>query len=114
MKYPYANRKNLLPFNSFIKRIVICVLLSLSLSSIAVFAQERKYTVGNGHAHNDYNHPVPFYTAYDAGFGSIEADIILQDNHLYVAHDEKDIDTGRTLQSLYLNPLQQVKISTLK
>ncbi len=99
---------NLLLYSGFLNRILICFILSLNLFSIRVFAQERKYTAANGHSHNDYNHPVPFYTAYGAGFGSIEADIILQNNHLYIAHDEQDIDIGRTLQSLYLDPLQQM------
>lgn len=89
------------------RRIIICFILSLNFSR-AVSAQERKYTVSNAHAHNDYEHPVPFFTAYNAGFGSIEADIFLVDNHLYVAHNKKDIDTARTLQSLYLDPLEKV------
>jgi alkaline phosphatase len=71
----------------------------------ASFAQTRKYTVANAHAHNDYIHPLPFYTAYNAGFGSIEADIFLRNGRLYVAHDTADIDVTRTLESLYLNPL---------
>ena len=69
-------------------------------------AQQRKYAVSNAHAHNDYNHPKPFATAYEAGFGSIEADVIFRNDHLYVAHDAVDIKPGRTLQSLYLNPLK--------
>lgn len=99
---------NLLPYNSYTKTILTCFIVSLTLFSTGALAQQRKYSVSNGHAHNDYNHAVAFYTAYTAGFGSIEADIILQDNQLYVAHDKKDIDTARTLQSLYLDPLQQV------
>jgi alkaline phosphatase len=99
---------NLLFYNSYNKRILICFILVLNLFSIGTFAQERKYTVSNGHAHNDYNHPVPFYTAYNAGFGSIEADIILKNHQLYVAHDTIDITSKKTLQSLYLDPLQKV------
>lgn len=44
--------------------------------TVGTFAQQRNYSVSNAHAHNDYEHPAPFYTAYNAGFGSIEADII--------------------------------------
>jgi alkaline phosphatase len=62
--------------------------------------------VSNAHAHNDYEHPVPFYTAYEAGFGSIEADIFLRGEQLYVAHDSADIKPERTLAGLYLDPLQ--------
>ncbi|MDB5231791.1 MAG: endonuclease [Chitinophagaceae bacterium] len=74
-----------------------------------IFTPHRIYTSSNAHAHNDYIHPVPFYTAYNAGFGSIEADVFLRDNNqLYVAHNEKDIDRTKTLQSLYLDPLKQI------
>jgi alkaline phosphatase len=89
------------------KRISLCFILALNFFSIGAFAQERKYTVSNAHAHNDYNHPVPFYTAYNSGFGSIEADIILKNQQLYVAHDTLDITSKKTLQSLYLDPLQE-------
>ncbi|MFI4861080.1 MAG: hypothetical protein ACIAXF_10405 [Phycisphaerales bacterium JB063] len=60
-----------------------------------------------GHAHNDYDHPVPLLTALDAGMLSIEADVFLRDGTLYVAHDEEDIQPDRTLQALYLDPLWQ-------
>jgi alkaline phosphatase len=89
-------------------RILICFILCFNLLLTAAFGQGRKYTVSNVHAHNDYNHPVPFYTAYDAGFGSIEADIILKNDVLYVAHDSLGISPKKTLESLYLDPLQEV------
>ena len=57
------------------------------------------------HAHNDYEHERPLLDALDHGFGSIEADIHLVNDQLYVAHDAKDIKPERTLQSLYLDPL---------
>lgn len=72
-----------------------------------IYAQQRTYSVSNAHAHNDYEHPVPFYTAYDAGFGSIEADIFLRGNQLLVAHNAVDVVPEKTLQSLYLEPLQK-------
>ncbi len=102
------NRNQFILYNSYFKTGLIFLILSLNLFSIKVFAQQRKYTVANGHAHNDYNHPVPFYTAYNAGFGSIEADIILKNDQLYVAHDTIDINPKRTLQSLYLDPMHLV------
>jgi alkaline phosphatase len=37
------------------------------------------YTIANTHSHNDYEQPIPFWTAYNAQFGSIEADIFLID-----------------------------------
>jgi alkaline phosphatase len=70
-----------------------------------VSAQEKNYTVSNAHAHNDYLHPVPFYTAFNAGFGSIEADVYPVNGILLVAHNKKDIHPQRTLKSLYIEPL---------
>lgn len=71
----------------------------------ATSGQQKKYSTANAHAHNDYAHPEPFFTAYNSGFGSIEADIFLRNGWLYVAHDSADIRPGRTLSALYLDPL---------
>ncbi len=60
------------------------------------------------HAHNDYEHDNPLYDALHHGFSSIEADVHLVDGILYVAHDVEDITPGRTLNSLYLDPLKQL------
>lgn len=69
-------------------------------------AQPAHYTVANAHSHNDYEKQIPFWTAYNAGFGSIEADIYLQEDRLYVAHEEKDLVNKRSLEQLYLKPIQ--------
>lgn len=89
-------------YTSFHKRILIFFIFYLNFFSICVFAQQGKYTVANAHAHNDYLHPVPFYTAYNAGFGSIEADIFPVNGALLVAHSKKEIQSQRTLKELYL------------
>ncbi|AKZ54326.1 putative secreted protein [Streptomyces ambofaciens ATCC 23877] len=57
------------------------------------------------HAHNDYEHARPLLDALDHRFGSVEADIHLVGGQLLVAHDAEDLDPGRTLESLYLEPL---------
>ncbi|MGW8063091.1 phosphatidylinositol-specific phospholipase C/glycerophosphodiester phosphodiesterase family protein [Streptomyces ziwulingensis] len=57
------------------------------------------------HAHNDYEHARPLLDALDHRFGSVEADIHLAGGQLLVAHDPEDLDPGRTLESLYLDPL---------
>lgn len=67
-----------------------------------------KYSVQNAHSHNDYHQPVPFWTAYHAGFGSIEADVFLKDGKLLVGHDPHELTNERTLQNLYLDPLSQM------
>jgi alkaline phosphatase len=63
--------------------------------------------VANAHSHNDYEQDVPFRKAYEHGFGSIEADIFLRGETLIVAHDTSEVKLNRTLDSLYLVPLQQ-------
>ncbi|MGI5283730.1 phosphatidylinositol-specific phospholipase C/glycerophosphodiester phosphodiesterase family protein [Nonomuraea polychroma] len=59
------------------------------------------------HAHNDYEHERPLLDALDHGFTSVEADIYLVEGELRVGHDPEDLRPGRTLQSLYLDPLAQ-------
>ncbi|KMQ59320.1 alkaline phosphatase [Chryseobacterium angstadtii] len=69
-----------------------------------------KYTTGNAHSHNDYQQEIPFWQAYYANFGSIEADVFLVKGKLWVAHTEKELLPNRTLESLYLDPLsKQIK-----
>jgi alkaline phosphatase len=63
------------------------------------------YTIANTHSHNDYEQPVPFWTAYNAQFGSIEADIFLIDGRLFVAHDSNELALRRTLEEYYVKPL---------
>lgn len=67
-----------------------------------------KYSVANAHSHNDYHQPVPFWAAYNAGFGSIEADVFLKDGKLLVGHDPHELTDERTLQKLYLDPLSEM------
>lgn len=85
-------------------------LLALFLLAAATpaAAQERAYTTANAHAHNDYDHPIPFLTAYYHHFGSIEADVFERNGKLFVAHNEEDITPDRTLEDLYLRPLQNI------
>ena len=57
------------------------------------------------HAHNDYEHRRPLQDALDRGFTSVEADVWLVNGELLVAHDLVNVVPGRTLESLYLQPL---------
>ena len=61
----------------------------------------------NAHAHNDYEHSRALYGALDCGFCSVEADIVLTDGALMVAHNRRHVAQGRTLESLYLKPLRE-------
>ncbi|WP_181409898.1 phosphatidylinositol-specific phospholipase C/glycerophosphodiester phosphodiesterase family protein [Martelella alba] len=60
----------------------------------------------HAHAHNDYWHERPLFDALDHGFMSIEADIMLRDGRLLVGHTASELSDERTLQALYLDPLQ--------
>jgi alkaline phosphatase len=82
------------------------LLIPALLLCAAAFAQPAQYTVANAHSHNDYEQPVPLYTAYNEAFGSIEADIFLNNGELLVAHDTNELAAHRTLENLYLKPLQ--------
>jgi glycerophosphoryl diester phosphodiesterase len=62
--------------------------------------------LARAHAHNDYEHRRPLADALERGFTSVEADVWLVGGELLVAHDLEDVRPGRTLQSLYLDPLQ--------
>lgn len=59
------------------------------------------------HAHNDYEHNVPFWEAFSHGFASIEADVLLIEGKLYVAHEKETIKQERTLETLYFQPIEQ-------
>ena len=83
-------------------RIFLFVLI---FSFSGVFGQPIQYTIANTHSHNDYEQAIPFHMAYNAGFGSIEADIFLQDGELLVGHDLKEIRAHRTLEEYYIRPL---------
>lgn len=95
----------------FISRIILLmnriIIFFLILSGAGAVAQPAVYTVANLHSHNDYEKPFPFWEAYNQGYGSIEADIFLYGGNLIIAHDTVQRAWGRTLDSLYLQPLQQ-------
>jgi len=60
------------------------------------------------HAHNDYNHDHPLWDALHYGFTSIEVDVRLVAGTLFVAHDSEDVRPFKTLNAVYLNPLQHL------
>jgi alkaline phosphatase len=83
------------------------LLLSLSFFITTwAYSQPTNYTVANAHSHNDYEQPVPLLTAYNEAFGSIEADIFWHNGELLVAHNTDELALHRTLEDLYLKPLQ--------
>ncbi|MBV8328235.1 MAG: alkaline phosphatase [Chryseobacterium sp.] len=89
----------------------------LAVLALAVFSENQaqnylNYSVGNAHSHNDYMQEVPFWEAYYAQFGSIEADVFLVKGKLWVAHTEKELSADRTLENLYLDNIsKQIKLN---
>lgn len=84
------------------KSVLLSFLLSI-LFSVGLFAQS-SFKV---HSHNDYLQKVPFWDAYSGGAQSIEADVILENGKLTVAHEKESIDPNKTLSSLYFEPIQK-------
>jgi hypothetical protein len=82
------------------------LLFFIIFSCSAGFAQPASYSTANAHSHNDYQQSAPFFSAYNLQFGSIEVDVYLHEDELLVAHTAKDIPQHRTLEDLYLKPLQ--------
>ena len=83
-------------------RVILVFLCSLTaLAQIQVGP-----ALPQAHAHNDYEHTRPLLDALSHGFTSVEADIYLVEGKLLVAHDREDLKPDRTLETLYLDPLQ--------
>ncbi len=78
---------------------------AILLGASTGLALENTAPLERAHSHNDYSRVHPLLDALDAGFCSIEADIFLIKGELLVAHHEKEIKPGNTLQKLYLDPL---------
>lgn len=95
------------------KLVLLCAVV-LSAGHMAK-GQIKSYTVADAHSHNDYKNNIPFYRAYDKGFGSIEADVFAVKGKLIVAHDKKEVKSVNSLEKLYLIPLaKKLKQDTLR
>ncbi|MBG6218214.1 hypothetical protein IWX75_002695 [Arthrobacter sp. CAN_A6] len=101
---------------SFARPFVLLFVCSSVAVSVAVPANASQATgdvvLGTpraaAHAHNDYEHDRPLSDALEHGFTSVEADVWLVDGELLVAHDLEDVTAGVTLESLYLDPLDDL------
>jgi hypothetical protein len=80
--------------------------LALMLFVSPLRADEPK-PLPRAHAHNDYEHKRPLLDALDCSFCSVEADIWLVKGQLLVAHTPLALNTERTLEKLYLDPLRE-------
>ncbi|TPG71898.1 hypothetical protein [Hymenobacter nivis] len=92
-------------------RLFFCLVASLCFLATAR-AQPTGFQpaapLGQGHSHNDYWRPHPLFDALALGFQSVEADVFLVDSTLLVGHEAAALRPGRTLESLYLDPLRQL------
>src|SRR5437660_5226848 len=82
-------------------------LIFLCLCTLANFGLCAPGPFLSAHAHNDYEHARPLFDALDHGFCSVEADIYLVQGQLLVAHMRSQVKPERTLEKLYLDPLQE-------
>ena len=60
----------------------------LSIVLVLIFSNcGQELEVIQGHAHNDYENENPLRDALENGFISVEVDVHLADDNLYVSHD---------------------------
>jgi len=81
----------------------ILLFLFLLLNQMSFAQKENKPLI---HSHNDYYQLIPFWQAFSCGLNSIEIDVFLKNDTLYVTHSESEIIEKRDIESLYLEPLQ--------
>ncbi|KAG8676417.1 Altered inheritance of mitochondria protein 6 [Fusarium poae] len=60
------------------------------------------------HSHNDYERHIPLFDALGSGCISVEADVHLRRSSLLVGHSRLGLSSKKTLESLYLEPLQRM------
>ncbi|MBN1143419.1 MAG: hypothetical protein JXA72_03310 [Bacteroidales bacterium] len=60
------------------------------------------------HSHNDYLQNLPLWEAVVAGCASVEADVILINDTLFVAHALREIRSFFTFEALYCKPASQL------
>lgn len=80
-------------------------LISCLVMMAGVLAAQQPYLT---HSHNDYRQAVPFWHAYSNEAASIEVDLFLQNDTLFVTHDEADIERTKTFERLYLLPIKRL------
>ena len=60
------------------------------------------------HSHNDYEQEIPLFNAIQQKAWCIEADIFPMHDTLWVAHDKSQINPMRTLDKMYLDPIDSM------
>jgi hypothetical protein len=88
------------------KRGLLLLGLFMSFSAYA-----QPVLLQNAHSHNDYNRVNPLFDAMSLGFKSIEADVLMIVDDLYVGHNMPSLNTRIELPDLeesYLQPLDSL------
>ena len=86
--------------------LTFCFSSLFSLAYMPVSGQRvAKHPTAIAHSHNDYLQPQPLVLALKHRFGSLEADIFLINDSLFVAHTRAEIEAEKTLKRMYLEPL---------
>src|SRR5690606_7390192 len=85
-----------------------CAAASVATAALAQDEIRLGKPLPGAHAHNDYEHARPLLDALEHGFCGIEADIHLRNGELLVGHDPEDLAPERTLEKLYLRPLNDL------
>lgn len=83
-----------------------------SILLLAIFISANSFAQLNSalpeiHSHNDYLQQEPLFGALYAGAKSIEIDLHLKNDSLFVAHSKREIKSINTLESLYILPLKE-------
>ena len=90
-------------------RHAIWIIMALLIwSNQGVFAQKKHQYPIIAHAHNDYDQKKPLFSALRYEFKSIEVDIINSNVKLKVTHDDKNLDSKKTITELYLHPMSRL------
>lgn len=82
----------------------VCMYFVFLFSFVALSSQDTVKV----HSHNDYHQNTPFWGAFAAGANSIEVDLVLQNDTLYVAHEKESINPNFVFGELYLKPLRKI------
>jgi hypothetical protein len=86
----------------------IWLLFLLGIMTECDLQNKEKIHVLPAHAHNDYENTRPLLDALECKFISIEVDVFSIGDSLFVAHYPNQIETGKTLRKMYLNPLKEI------
>ncbi|KPM32181.1 Alkaline phosphatase [Croceitalea dokdonensis DOKDO 023] len=82
-----------------------CILFFIIVTHLTLAQKNTDFRI---HSHNDYYQSVPFWKGVSAGASSVEVDVFLIGDSLYVAHSKQEIVAARTFEKLYLEPMQKL------